>query len=96
MKITLHLIKSLWATVTDPHLLSSRPHHGEDLYPRKSKLRSLYKTKMIQSIIKLNPTAKPLWLDQFNTTELHMYYRRLLSINGYRRTTFKELTHDQS
>ena len=30
MKLLKHIIKSLWATITDPHLLSSRPHHGED------------------------------------------------------------------
>lgn len=29
MKLLKHIIKSLWATVTDPQLLSSRPHHGE-------------------------------------------------------------------
>jgi len=31
MKLIIHLIKSLWATLKDPHLLSSRPHHGEDM-----------------------------------------------------------------
>ena len=41
---------------------------------------SLYKEKMIEAVIKLNPTAKFSWLEQFNTTELHMYYRRLLII----------------
>jgi|10_taG_2_1085330.scaffolds.fasta_scaffold346273_1 hypothetical protein len=29
MKLIVHLIKSLWATLKDPHLLSSKPHHGE-------------------------------------------------------------------
>jgi len=30
MKLIIHLIKSLWATLKDPHLLSSKPHHEED------------------------------------------------------------------
>ena len=34
---------------------------------------ALYKEKMIEAVIKLNPTAKFSWLEQFNTTELHMY-----------------------
>ena len=40
---------------------------------------STYKIKIIHAVIELNPTAKFSWLSQFNTTELHMYYRRLLT-----------------
>jgi len=30
MKAIIGAIKALWATLKDPHLLSSRPHHGDD------------------------------------------------------------------
>ena len=32
MKIIIKAIKTLWATLKDPHLLSSRPHHKGEFY----------------------------------------------------------------
>ena len=37
------------------------------------------KEQIIQSIVKLNLSAKPSWLDQFSHKELCEYYERLLS-----------------
>ena len=34
MKI-IKAIKTLWATLKDPHLLSSRPHHGDEIATAK-------------------------------------------------------------
>tara|TARA_R100000995_G_C3481864_1_gene124410 strand:+ start:2340 stop:2603 length:264 start_codon:yes stop_codon:yes gene_type:complete len=37
------------------------------------------KEQIIQSIVKLNSSAKPSWLDKFSIEELSKYYKRLFT-----------------